>query len=432
MLRPGPWVVGVTAAMAMLPAFAHAQVTGLVSANVVEGATSNALNAPDGPAVEADEFTTLRASLAGNYRGPRQDQTLSYIFAANIFAQHSEGDSRTHELTWAMNALPTGRTEIQAQASGTYGALTSVNPLAAATALNPPAVATGQLAATPSGPVTFVAAAATATGTFRPQPSLLWRETTTFSDFDPIHGDIAHSFGLVQDFRREHQWARDTFTLDLSAGYLHSDGFTASTGAVLPRIETATGQLLAGWRRDVTPDFSFALEGGALFLASLVNDNTSVGPAGRAIARYQYELALAELTLAHSPELNVSLGQSLVSDAATLRALLPLDKKQRFRVVALGTAQRSSVLSTNGLDAAIDLLAVDAGITFQPIGYPFLASLDYVAQDQTGHTVATAAGSSQVFPSLHRQMVMLTLTASWGSSASWATPSGPSGAASVH
>jgi hypothetical protein len=435
MLRQG-LRVGVMAAIAALPVSAHAELSGLVSANVAEGATTNALNAPDGPAVVGDAFTTLRASLAGNYHGPRQDQTLSYIYAANIFAEHSEGDSQTHELTWTIDALPTGRTEIQAQASGTYGSLTSVNPIAAATALSLPVGGAGQLMATPSGPVTFFDVAASATGSFRPRPSLLWREMTTVNDLQPIHGDLAHTSAFIQEFRRERQWARDTFTLDLSFNYLHAYPFTASTGVMLPTIETLLGQLLAGWRRDVRPDFSFSLEGGVLVLASLVDDNVLFGPAGRAIAHYQYEFALAELMLEHAPDPNVYLGQMLVSDAATLRALLPLDRKQRFHFVALGIAERSSVLSTNGLDAAIDLLAVDAGITFQTIGYPFLASLDYIAQDQTGHTVATTTGS-EVFPSLHRQMVMLTLTASWGSNTFWGGGSakiggkaGASGAAS--
>src|SRR5580692_3854699 len=136
MLRQGLWA-GLTVAIVTLPVAARAELVGVVAANVVEGATSNALNAPDGsPAAGADEFTTLRASLMGTYRGPRQDQSLSYVYSANIFAQHSEGDSQTHDLTYALNALPSGRTEIQALASGAYGVLTSVNPIAAAAALS--------------------------------------------------------------------------------------------------------------------------------------------------------------------------------------------------------------------------------------------------------------------------------------------------------
>jgi len=108
-----------------------------------------------------------------------------------------------------------------------------------------------------------------------------------------------------------------------------------------------------------------------------------------------------------------------VSDAITLRSLLPLDRAERFRLVAFGTAQRGSVITGGGLEPAIDLLAADVGFLFQPVGVPLMASFDYNLEDQTGHTVGTT-----IFPSLHRQMVMVTLTATWGTYTPWRAPSG--------
>jgi hypothetical protein len=135
--------------------------------------------------------------------------------------------------------------------------------------------------------------------------------------------------------------------------------------------------------------------------------------------RYQRELAFAELLAAHMPELNVYLGQTLVTDAVTLRSLLPLDRAERFRLVALGTAQRGSVIAGGGLEPAIDLLVADVGFLYQPVTYPVMASLDYNLEDQSGHTVGTT-----IYPSLHRQMVMLTLTGTLGTYTPWRAQSG--------
>src|SRR5437762_9089590 len=146
---------------------ARAEISGLVAANVGEGATSNALLAPDGsPAVGPDSFTTVRASAAGRFQGRLQGQTLSYSYAATLFVDHPEGNSQTHLLGWALDALPTPRTAVLAQAGAGYGVLNSVNPIAAAVALNPQAAGQISFAAVPTGAVTYFDVNGTAGGQF--------------------------------------------------------------------------------------------------------------------------------------------------------------------------------------------------------------------------------------------------------------------------
>ena len=81
-------------------------------------------------------------------------------------------------------------------------------------------------------------------------------------------------------------------------------------------------------------------------------------------------------------------------------------------------------------NAPVPLLAgpttvADVGFVFQPVTYPVMASLDYNLEDQTGHTVGTT-----IFPSLHRQMVMVTLTGSLGTYTPWRAQSGAPASAS--
>src|SRR5215831_11153570 len=95
-------LLAATVALVAAAASARAEISGLVAANVVEGATSNALLAPDGsPAVGADSFTTVRASAAGRFQGRLQGQTLAYTYAATLFVDHPEGNSQSHLVTWA-------------------------------------------------------------------------------------------------------------------------------------------------------------------------------------------------------------------------------------------------------------------------------------------------------------------------------------------
>jgi hypothetical protein len=403
------------AAVVAVGAPVRAEISGLVAANVVEGATSNALQAPAGsPAVSPDSFTTVRATAAGRFQGRLQGQTLSYNYAATLFADHPEGNSQTHLLTWTLDALPTERTAVLAQAGAGYGVLNSVNPIAAAVALNPQAAGQTSFAAVPTGAVTYFDANGTATGQFHQTPTVSWREATAVNVFEPLAGALARTLGLTQEVRHEHQWLRDTLTADLLFGYLDASSFTGAQGNVVPELETVQAQLLVGGRRELAPSLTGSLELGALVLDSLTANLSSVGPAGRATLHYQRELAFAELLAAHMPELNVYLGQSMVSDAITLRSLLPLDRAERFRLLAFGTAQRGSVITGGGFQPAIDLLVADVGFLYQPVAHPFMAAVDYNLEDQIGHTVGTTT-----FPSLHRQMVMVTLTGTLGTYTPW-------------
>jgi hypothetical protein len=275
--------------------------------------------------------------------------------------------------------------------------------------------------------VTYFDANGTATGQLHQTATLSWRETTAVNVFEPIAGALARTLGLTQELRHEHQWLRDTLTVDLLFGYLNASSFTAAPGNVVPELETVQAQLLLGGRRELAPSLTGSLELGALVLDSLTANLSSVGPAGRATLHYQRELAYAELLAAHMPQLNVYLGQSMVSDAVTLRSLLPLDRAERFRLVAFGTAQRGSVITGGGFQPAIDLLVADVGFLYQSVAHPFMASLDYNLEDQLGHTVGTT-----IFPSLHRQMVMATLTATLGTYTPWrAQSSAPASAGSA-
>ncbi|HLK93689.1 MAG TPA: hypothetical protein VKZ18_27605 [Polyangia bacterium] len=431
MLRRGLWW-GLAASLVLAGSARGGELMGLAAANVAEGITNNALSAPDGSsAVGADSFTIIHASLSATERGPLHDQGLAYTYMGTFYATHSVADAQTHSLYYYLNAAPTGQTAIRALATGAYGVTNSVNPIAATAALNPQSTVDLMFTAVPSGAITYLTGTASAVGMYRPTPQLLWQETTLATTFDPLtEGEVAHTFAISQDFRHEHQWARDAFTADLSVGYLDAAPFVTSLGFPEAEVQNLQGELLVGWRRQFSPFWNASLELGVLALDSLNRSgDASVGPAGRAIAHYQNEPAYVDLTLQHSTQLNVYLGQVFLADSAMLRAVLMLDRRERFRATAFGTAERASeIVPGGGLDKAFDLLTADVGLGYHPLSYPVLASLEYIIQDQIGYEVAGSLN-----PSLHRQAVMLTLTALWGTNAAWGVAgSGSSGLTSLH
>ncbi len=316
--------------------------------------------------------------------------------------------ARSHELTWLLAATPTGRSELRAGAGLTYSHLNSINPLAATSALNPQNMGQG-FVPVPAGSVTYMAASASANGFYRPDGVTTWSELTSVTSFVPISGDAGRSLTLVQGGHFERLWGRNGLTLDLLGTYFRSTAFTYATGTVqVPGTETVQLQALAGWRHEFSPALLVSASAGVLLIDSIATNQLQPAPA--AIGRLHYETpdALTELVVTQSSQLNAYLGQPLLIDEAAGRAVIPLGRLQWFRVVGAGTAQRSWTI-TPSINAAVDLLAADVGLAFTPPQRPFYASLDYLVQQQVGHSVGTTS-----YPSLHRQIVMLTLTATWG------------------
>lgn len=389
---------------------ARAQLATLATANVTEGGTNNALYAPDGdPTLGPDAFTTVRVSLQEIYQGALHDQGLAYTYAGTFYVVHPQADGQTHDLLWRLHATPTGRTELTAALDGRYSHLNSVNPLAAAGVINPQNVATAGAVIVPSGSASFWGAAANVTGLYRQNAHLLWSETTTLNAIEPISGDLPSTLGVTQGFHHEHIWTRDALTLDLSLGYAQSEGFTAQDGTVFDPTKTGQVQAMAGYRRDLSPTVFVSASAGVL--AADTSGQTAVGPIGTAVAHYQRDLAFAELALTHTSQLQPFLGEFVLTDGATARALLPLDRLERFRLVGYGTVQRGSIISGGSFETLFDLLAADVGITYKPLEHQFLASIDYNVQDQIGNGTLGAGFS----PNLHRQAVLLTLTGTWSS-----------------
>jgi hypothetical protein len=351
----------------------------------------------------------VRGTLAGQVHGRLVDQTLSYTFGGTFYVTHTDGNSQMHQLLWSLNATPSGRTELRTQAGAAYGHLNSINPLAAAATLNPQTVMTSGFVPLPSGSVTYFSGTAQANLNYRPTGTTMWAESTAINSFVPTAGETGYSVGLLQTGHYERQKARNALLVDLALSYLDASTLAPDNSMPLQPSPVFNAQVTAGWRRDISPFFFYSISGGALLIDATNGSQLSVQPVAQGIIHYQTGTVISELQVSQSSQLNVYLGQLFMVGGASGRLVMPIDKLQRFRVVGVGTASRQWT-TTGGLDTAMDLLAGDVGVAYQPLEHPFLVSLDYNVQEQIGYT---AAGTT--YPSLHRQVVMLTVTGTWSS-----------------
>ncbi|HVY41108.1 MAG TPA: hypothetical protein VHM31_24395, partial [Polyangia bacterium] len=327
-----------------------------------------------------------------------------------FYVDTKAANAHAHDLLWTLVASPTARTDLQAQLDGSYGRLNSINPVAAVGATNAQSIGAVNFTGIPTGPVTYASTTATLGTTYRPTAVKTWSELTTFTTFIPISGPAARSFVLNQSGHFERSWGRDALTVDVLGSYFDSSTTADELAAQLPgAARVVDGQALVGWRHEFSPAAFVGASAGVLVLDTLGGGGGfNVEPVATGIAHYQTKVALAELIVSQSLQLNVYLGQPLLVDGAIGRLVIPIDRLERLNLVGVGTAQRQWSFGPP-LTAAVDLLAADVGLAFRPLTYPFLAALDYTAQEQIGHTV-----NMTPYPSLHRQVVMLTLTATWG------------------
>ena len=317
---------------------AQAQLDASAVANVAAGATNNPLSVPDGGGLPKtdDEFLLIRAGVHGRYVGPRSQQNLSYTYAGTFYDHITEPNTNAHDLLWNLLASPTARTELQAQVDGTYGRLNSLNPIATLGAMNAQNIATAGFATLPTGPVTYVSATASLSGIYRPTAVKNWSELTTFTDLHP------HQRACLEIVRRDAIRA-----LRPKLGPRRPDA--GPFGQLLrlitrhPRRTTLADSPAPGrWMSRHSPGggtsfrrrLSWRASGGVVLVDTPGSGGTaSVEPVVSGTAHYQTKVALAELIVSQSLQLNVYLGQPLLVDGAIGRLVIPLDKLERLNLV---------------------------------------------------------------------------------------------------
>jgi hypothetical protein len=413
---------GVVLATAMslgVAAAAHAQgvaLQGIVSAS--GGYSDNIASAPDIPAAgmagpQSDSFAAISPQLVLSYGGARTVQRFSYVFSANLYTTHSEANTYSHHVDWSGYFEPTARTTLLTGidvSGGQFNAFQLQKPADQA-----------MLAPLPQGGFGYLAASGSETLTYLPDPRWRYFETLGIAGFGPIASQSAvtsYTFGLTLGAQRSFTF--DALSADLRSTYALFGDPPAGGNSLVGSdqiLETAA----AHWRHDLRFSWSTELWAGAS-LVFLADDPSRYGYqlSGGASLRYASTEGQAELAYARQAVPNVLVAQAFFVDEVSLRGSLPLGRTNLLASAGLGYQHGSLINLGSGRESnTIDVYLADAQLAWHPQPWPLGLAVRYQRFQQSAEAPPGMMGAA---PSLTRNVVLLSVSASWPNGAAPVLP----------
>jgi hypothetical protein len=380
---------------------ARAANDGQVGATLSVGASDNILSSPRGTAAVAPGvFMVAAGRLRLFHDGAQSAQDLIYTGTAMLTLTENGANGQAHQLSWSGLFEQGPRVSLRFLLSSNYSRQNTSSVVRAAD---------GTPIAVPSGPLTYLTVSGGETLTFRPAGNQVLEQALTVDTFVPAGSLrlLPTTVSVNNGLRAERQWARDALTGQLTLGFTWTPAVEDSFGEVaLAQRRTFVGQLLFGWRRELSPFWTSALAAGGFATIRVESGPLFLGPAWMASLQYRRLIGTISLVVDHTPTINIFIGEPLIGDRATLQVALPIDRREQLRLTALGSYQHGRTVGGAGTaERTIDLAVAGAALSYSQLRGPYTASLDYSFQDQSG----TATGTG--FPlGYRRQVILLTVT----------------------
>ena len=363
-------LLATTVASSRAQAKVSVQGTGLATA----GWSDNILNAPNdpvtnGPTRESDFLFQLSPGVVLTSAAPRLLQSVTYNFAATLYARHSEANSYTNTLGWVGNVFSSPTTSLILKAESQQGKVSTFN-------LNQSSSGATVAVLPQNSNIRFFSQSVSES--LEATPRAKWRvsQKLGFRLFAPIdRGTLPDSYNLAGDLGLDR-----IFTLDALGLLLHVE----LVDFVVPRDPTtnvAVGfdqrqvitSLVGRWRRDWSRSWSSEAALGVLALVGATSDPTTPTltawePSALAALRYATELGGGELRYAHDVAPNTLSGSTYSTDQVALQAGMPIVRAKLFfgATVAYQHARRVSLIAGMPGDSA-NLALVDLTVGWKPI-----------------------------------------------------------------
>lgn len=372
----------------------HATADGSVAA------TDNVFGAPAGSA-QGDMLFDLRPGAFYAYDSPRMIDDLDASVELLEYAVNSDQPSFLFNAGWQGLFLPGPRSAVTLSASGGTG---KANALATRTSPDQ-----GTIGVLPSGAVSTqdgnASEAATwdATQSARLLQSAFARYTGTDDNLampsTTSSTEIGGSLGV------ERTLGANALALTFGAAYERL-GRISPMGALLPSalIQQVNPTARASWRHDIDRHWSFALDGGVVYVHAIAKDpynptakqQDTLFPAAGALVAYTQAWGRATFSINHNVAPDPLLAQNTVDTMALAQVSMPLpwlDSSLRSpKLVALGTVgfDQTELLdqATNKSNGTFDIAHVDLGVNWTPeVGRTF--GVRYQLLYQHGNASAT-------------------------------------------
>lgn len=397
----------------VVSARASAKATWQALGTVASGWTDNVLDAPNTPLPnqrgrESDFFFQLAPGAALTTAAPRFISRLGYTLTADVFVEHSEGDSYTNTLDWAGFADLSPTTDLLLVAQSQEGRLSTFNLSLASAAQQPGVLPTNTQ-------TNFFGQLFSETLSWNVTPEWRTYETGFFRAFIPIdRGQLADSYEALGELGAEHAWRSDALGLVARTSYVNFLALTDAMGNVTsPGQEQLINTAFGRWQRDWSLSWSSELDLGVVEAEPLHVDGATRlwQPSVLAALRYFKDLASAEVRYTHDILPNPIAGSSFLNDEVGLSALLPLPKVTRTFIGASASYQHSQLLNEDGSLSGSFAHVINADVT---VDVRVLPELGLFARYAVFDQLATNEGPSsdplhQItnLPSILRNTVMV-------------------------
>ncbi len=382
-----------------------------VQPQVAIGATNNPRGALGNQSAPAYEFFGRGAIAAGlTWTGAQTSHQLQYGIHVVRYAETEEANNVGHTALWASTLTLSPRTDLGLGAHASlfsFSAISNVNP------------AGMDANSTPLGASRGPILNGTATQMLTYQPTALARYHQTLSvgylrpwdEASQLHRMLRTTLTLLGEWTR----GLNTYSLAASAIDLVDLGGPTLLPSDPRRNRLLTMQLLGGWRRELSITSTIELRAGPVAAYGPDTGSLAVGPGAEATFSYRRLLWYATLTVAQRPTVNLYLGETLISDSATLRLDLPLNAWETLRISGLAGYTYAQRIGDDRFflvgTRAYQLIMLGASLSYVPERWPITAALEYSSISQYGFQ-----GAGFSYPSTERTIVILSLSGhlAWG------------------
>lgn len=366
------------------------EIIGEVDARAGVGITDNAQYLP-GDAKLRDEFLSGTAAGRLRYRGPLWNHSLGYQATGNVYLEDIGPSGYSQSAAWQTTGIITPQWKLDLGVSGSY---------AQTTVFDREDVQTVMPRLTPLGKTTYASFSANQALTYEPNPRRRFTEAFMASRIHVLDAPPQVGFPdttlIGGNLRGEQQLSIDQINADITGAYMKSF-FPNGRGQ---DREWILLQALAGWRRDLNPQWSVEARFGALGIFLLDGVRGIIAPAFQLNAAYKRERWFANASLQQTVTPNVWGGSATISDVALVRAALPLTRSERYYFTGYGSYMYGRQATSSGSRHVFDNRTVGATLTARSEKRPFYAALEYIFTDQVFYD-----GSGGSVP-LRRQMLM--------------------------
>jgi hypothetical protein len=367
------------------------EILGEVDARAGVGVTDNAQYVP-GDAKQRDELLSGTGAGRLRYRGPLWNHSLGYQATGTVYLESIGPSGYSQSAAWQTTGIITPQWKLDLGASASY---------AQTTVFDREDVQTVMPRLTPLGKTTYTSFSANQALTYEPNPRRKFAEALMVSRIHvldaPAQVSFPDTFMIGGNLRGEQQLSIDQINADITGAYMSS---FYPNGRGQDR-EWLLLQALAGWRRDLNPQWSAEARIGAMGIFLLDGLRGIIAPAFQLNAAYKRERWFANASLQQTVTPNVWGGSAMISDILLVRAALPLTRSERYYFMGFGSYMYGRQATSAGSVHSFDNRTVGATLTARSEKRPFYAQLEYTFTDQVFY-----AGDGGNVP-LRRQMLML-------------------------